>query len=633
MKIQFAVIFFLTLAWQGISAQEPLRIQSRDEIVFIKNKTAVFEDKGGTANIEQIVAGAYDQQFITNTHKSLNFGYADHPVWLRFTVVKGISDIIYLKAGNPNLDTILLYEVKNGAIVAHFGGSSQQAREKEIYSNDQFFRLDQEPGELKTWYLRIQANLVPEQFDGSIATLKAQTKNHIYDSLLFGIYAGLIILICLFSLFLLTSFKDITFLYYILYNLFFLNMMCVITGFYGMFYPPAIIETMNTYFSIANLIWLLFLTAFITKFLELKTYAPSLIMVSKAIYVISIGFIILAFAGFSATAYRAFEYLAIISSVFYIGAGILCHRRGYKFAKYYLAGSGSLIILGIIVIITNIGFHSFDDPGYHGLKLGHALEVIFFSLGLTQRAALLNRDKIEAQNKYISQLQETSKQISERNKVEMLFGQQVSKEIVQQLVSMKGEFQSQYMDVTVLFLDIRDFTPYTETHTPEEVIQFQNTVFSIFINIVEEHKGIINTLLGDGLMATFGAPFPIEGHCEKAVTAGLQMIREMKELSSTGLIFPTRIGIGIHTGQVVAGNIGNDIRKEFSLSGMTVIKAARLEQLNKKLGTEMLISKDVYDRINGLQSEMKSFGKLRLKGIEKPVEVFTLKDARTGEPT
>src|SRR5690606_20796921 len=104
--------------------------------------------------------------------------------------------------------------------------------------------------------------------------------------------------------------------------------------------------------------------------------------------------------------------------------------------KYYLAGSGSLIILGIIVIITNIGFHSFDDPGYHGLKLGHALEVIFFSLGLTQRAALLNRDKIEAQNKYISQLQETSKQISERNKIEMLFGQQVSKEIVQQLVSM-----------------------------------------------------------------------------------------------------------------------------------------------------------------------------------------------------
>lgn len=627
MPNKFIILFLFLLNGLNLRAQSPIEINSSKEIIPIKDKVEIFEDFGRTATTEQIVAGKFDQHFRENDQTSLNFGYADHPIWMRFTVVKHIPDIIFLKAGNPNLDTVLLYSMENQEISVQFAGSYLHSREREIYSNDQLLRLDQLPGEVKTWYLRIQANLVPEQFDGTIATLEAQTKNQIYDGLLFGIYAGLIILICLFSLFLFASFRDSTFLYYILYNLFFLNMMCVITGFYGMFYPTALITVMNAYFSVANLLWLLFLTAFITKFLELKTYAPSFLPVSKAIYAISIGFIILSFAGFSAPAYRAFEYLAMFASAFYIVAGIICHRKGYPFAKYYLAGSGSLILLGSIVIITNIGFLSFNDPSYHGLKLGHALEVIFFSLGLTKRAALLNREKLDAQNKFIEQLQETGKQISERNKVEMLFGQQISKEIVQQLLTMKGDFPSRYMEVTVLFLDIRDFTPYTETHSPEEVIHFQNIVFSAFINIVEQHKGIINTLLGDGLMATFGAPFPVEDHCQKAVSAGLQMVQAVKELSSRGAIFPTKIGVGIHTGQVIAGNIGNEIRKEFSLSGMTVIKAARLEQLNKKLGTDILISKDVYDRIDPLQFQMVSFGEVRLKGIENPIEVFTVKNA------
>ena len=100
-------------------------------------------------------------------------------------------------------------------------------------------------------------------------------------------------------------------------------------------------------------------------------------------------------------------------------------------------------------------------------------------------------------------------------------------------------------------------------------------------------------------MATFGAPVKDQDHTLKAVNSGLEMLEAIEKLVDQGIIPPTRVGIGVHTGQVITGNIGNEIRKQYSVSGTTVIIAARLEQLNKQLNTNFLVSKEVYEKVKG----------------------------------
>jgi adenylate cyclase len=157
---------------------------------------------------------------------------------------------------------------------------------------------------------------------------------------------------------------------------------------------------------------------------------------------------------------------------------------------------------------------------------------------------------------------------------------------------------------------------------PQEVNTFQNDLFCPLIEIINNHNGIINQILGDGFMATFGAPVKDNNHTTKAVNSGLEILKEIEKLIEQGTIPPTKVGIGVHTGQVVTGNIGNEIRKQYSVSGTAVIIAARLEQLNKQLNTSFLVSQEVYNIVKDQNCSFSIFKGIQLKGIEKPIEVY-----------
>ena len=215
----------------------------------------------------------------------------------------------------------------------------------------------------------------------------------------------------------------------------------------------------------------------------------------------------------------------------------------------------------------------------------------------------------------------------ERNKVQMLFGQQVSPQVMQALLSEQAVKTSQNLEVTVMFMDIRDFTPFAESRTPEEIIAFQNAIFSPIIEIIHQNGGIINQILGDGFMATFGAPITSENHAEEAINASLSIIDTVQKLVKQQRIPETKIGLGLHSGDVVVGNIGNHIRRQYSITGTTVITAARIEQLNKVLGTQVLLSKSTFLKAQKSAPRFTCIGEKQLKGQEKQVEVYCLSKA------
>jgi adenylate cyclase len=172
---------------------------------------------------------------------------------------------------------------------------------------------------------------------------------------------------------------------------------------------------------------------------------------------------------------------------------------------------------------------------------------------------------------------------SERNEIQKLFGQQISKEIVDELVENKYEIQSRVRFAAIMFLDIRNFSIFAQNKSPEEIIAYQNNVFSFIIEIINGNKGIVTQIMGDGLMAIFGAPIEHQNDCQLAVNSALEINKELKRRNEAGLIPETVIRMGINAGEVVTGNVGTSERKQYSVTGQPVIIAARLEQINKEL--------------------------------------------------
>lgn len=206
-------------------------------------------------------------------------------------------------------------------------------------------------------------------------------------------------------------------------------------------------------------------------------------------------------------------------------------------------------------------------------------------------------------------------------KIKSLLNQQVSGAVADELLASKDEHKVERRFVCVMFLDIRDFTPFAEKRDPEEIIDYQNKVFGFMIDIVNKRKGVINQILGDGFMATFGAPVSTGNDCEQAFRASKEIIMMVRERCDKNEIPFTRIGIGLHAGNVVTGNVGTAERKQYSITGSTVILASRLEQLNKEFNSSLVISKEVYDELPEELQDTLEFQKVSVKGRKEPMEV------------
>lgn len=224
-------------------------------------------------------------------------------------------------------------------------------------------------------------------------------------------------------------------------------------------------------------------------------------------------------------------------------------------------------------------------------------------------------------NSLLIEKEKTTKMLQ---KIESLFGQQVSSEIASEMINSETELSNKIYETSVMFLDIRDFTLLADSSEPAEVATFQNTVFSAIIEIVEQHNGIVLQLLGDGAMIVFGAPVTDIDHQKRAVNAGFDILKKIKRLSEQKLIPEIRIGIGINSGTVLAGNVGNNSRKSYSLTGKNVIIAARIEQLNKRFESQFLVSENVYQRVKTSKLESEYLGEIQLKGIKTPVGIHKL---------
>jgi adenylate cyclase len=211
----------------------------------------------------------------------------------------------------------------------------------------------------------------------------------------------------------------------------------------------------------------------------------------------------------------------------------------------------------------------------------------------------------------------------ERRRIVQMFGQHVSPAVVNQLLNQPKGLQTELRDVCILVLDIRNFTTFAESTAPDSIVNYLNQLWGKAVRIVNQHHGVVNKFLGDGFMAVFGAPLVMGNHCQNALDAARELVAEIKRATDAGEIPPTRIGIGLHSGEALVGNIGSTERREYTVIGDVVNVAFRIEQLNKELNSSFLVSESVQETVGELEG-VESSVSLPIRGRNAPVRIYKL---------
>jgi adenylate cyclase len=181
-------------------------------------------------------------------------------------------------------------------------------------------------------------------------------------------------------------------------------------------------------------------------------------------------------------------------------------------------------------------------------------------------------------------------------------------------------------DLSVLFSDIRGFTTVSEKLTPEELVCLLNEYLTAMTNIVFKYEGLLDKYMGDAIMAVFGAPLDQPDHARRACLTALEMMSELHNLQKKWQAEGRpilNIGIGLNTGDMVVGNMGSEMRFDYTVMGDMVNLGSRLEGTNKEYGTNIIISEFTYEVVKGTMS-CRELDLVRVKGKNKPVKIYEL---------
>jgi adenylate cyclase len=225
-----------------------------------------------------------------------------------------------------------------------------------------------------------------------------------------------------------------------------------------------------------------------------------------------------------------------------------------------------------------------------------------------------------------------------RRKTRAAFSRYVSPAVVEELMSNPDSIAlgGQRRDLTIMFVDIRGFTAYSENKAPEQVVSRLNEYLTAMTGVIFRYGGTLDKYLGDGLMAIFGAPVFFPDHVQRSIQAAIEIQEVIDKLNRAWVERnepPLKIGVGINTGSVLVGNVGSPDRMDYTVIGEDVNLASRVEGLTKTFGTLVIISERSVRTLEGagdLPWELKYLGTAEVKGFTLPVGVYTVLDKNTG---
>lgn len=226
-----------------------------------------------------------------------------------------------------------------------------------------------------------------------------------------------------------------------------------------------------------------------------------------------------------------------------------------------------------------------------------------------------------------------------RRRTRALFSRYVSPAVVEELMADPDSVSlgGQRRDLTIMFVDIRGFTAYSENKAPEQVVNRLNEYLTAMTEVIFRHGGTLDKYLGDGLMAIYGAPIQLPDHVQRAIRTAVEIQEVVEGLNNSWAEKgepPLKIGVGINTGSVLVGNVGSPERMDYTVIGEDVNLASRVEGLTKTFGALVIISERtvrVLEARGESTRELEYLGTAEVKGFTLPIGVYTVPDRRTGK--
>jgi adenylate cyclase len=260
-----------------------------------------------------------------------------------------------------------------------------------------------------------------------------------------------------------------------------------------------------------------------------------------------------------------------------------------------------------VFALTYRGVLPYSSATINSFQIGSGIEVVVLSFAVAHRMRILRR---------------------EHERIKDTFGKYITNEVRDEILYSRIPLDGEIKQVTLLFSDLRNFTALVESTPPKAVVEIINSYFSEMAEAIQNHRGLILQFVGDEIETVFGAPLPLDDHPRHAVNAALEMRQGLERVNhklQQRNYEPLSHGIGIHTGQVLAANIGGLDRLSYAMVGDSVNVASRIQELNKNFGTDILISEATRVTI-GKDFVLEELEATELRGKSEPIRIFAVSD-------
>ena len=592
-----------------------LYLDSNIKVYDLTKYAGYFSNKNNNLDLEKIKK----IKFSGNNKESINFGFTDSIYWFKVNIIPIIKDIKWIMdIGYPPLDNITVY-LNNVKIFE--GGDRYCFNKREIDTPTYAFSLNLLVNRLNTIYIKVKTSS-SMQFPLKIYPEKVFFQTQLNNSIIQGIFSGILLVMVFYNLFIFISVKDKTYLIYIIYVSSVLFFYLTINGlvFKYIFPDNTVANNRALTFTVNSITF--WGTLFGITFLNIKKYNKYLWMILSILCGVSLLLLICSpFFSYSAEI-QISAALSMVLAILLLLAGIISLYKGYKPALYYVIGWLTLLIGGVILVMNKFGIVPQNIFTNNVLQIGSVIEVIFLSFSLGERINNLKEEKKRVELENLSNQALMAE--ASRRFVPDQFLKYLEKESI---VDIKmGDAVERNM--TILFNDIRNFTSLSEQMDVRDNFGFLNSYFKIMNPVINKNNGFIDKFIGDSIMALFPEK-PDHG-----IYAAIEMQKLLNDYNADRKkegYKPIKIGIGLNYGKLMLGTVGSDERLSTTVIGDAVNLASRIEQLTKYYGVKILITDNVFKNIDMKNKFLlRGIDIVRVKGKKEPVEIYEVFDCDEG---
>lgn len=619
---------FFTFTTSLFSQNTLLRLDDQEYVNMVEH-IEYLEDKDQSLSIEEVQNPELDDQFKKSTRDILNFGFSKSAYWLRFQI-KAKSDMTrYLLIENPASDHIGFFESSNGKdFTSRLTGDTMPFHSREIANRNFIIKMNIKKDTEYSYFIRLTNNgsffvpvylISPGHFE--------ETTDR--ESLFYGAYYGVMLVMLILSFLIWTAFKDTSYLYFALYIGVLVVMQFVIDGYAFQFLWPD-----TPYFANKASVFFIMLTnltffQFIRTFLNFKNIRPLIDKAFIVLIIITSVAVPLTFVHYNTAVKVAIVINFVMPLAVLITSTILAFQKNHL-ARYFIPAFAIFLFAMVVRALLYSGAIDKHPITYYSLHYGSVTQIVILSMALVQRINTIRKESEQNQKMMILHQKEALEAQSKLNRayarfVPQQFLQFLNKSSIEEV--QLGDSIEKTM--TVLFLDIRSFTQISEQMQPDENFRFLNAIYRRISPIIRKHHGFVDKYIGDAVMALF------PGKPDDAVAAAVEMQNMIKRLSKVRTrmsLEPIKVGIGIHLGSLMLGTIGEPERMEGTVIADAVNLASRIEGLTKKYRVSIMISEEMYNSLEDKSKfHIRKIDKIQAKGKQSFVTLYEVFDGDSPE--